>query len=226
MHWKKNSFATLQWHVNVQWDAAKEFFFQCILTTVCLGFWYYILLSLSSLSSTPIAAYSSIHTFSCNAKLISVCRLLVGGDDESAHFVTKCMLKNNLNFKTRTERMKKTVYITCFQNSIHHGNALSRICQAMVYNIYMIKAFCRVHAGDWVTGNWECVLSSQGFFMVDCVCEIFWQQNYCHLFPLATLRPETGGRLQSLAVFCDLSDRRQPPQWLEVTYSMQNSLVI
>jgi len=44
--------------------------------------------------------------------------------------------------------MKKTVYSTCFQNSMHLGNPLSRICQAMDYNIYMMKAFCRVHTGD------------------------------------------------------------------------------
>jgi len=108
----------------------KSFSFIVFLTTVCLGFWYYMLLSLSSLSSTPIAAYSSIHTFSCNAKLILVFRLLVGGD-ESAHFVVKCMLKNNLKFKTKKERMEKTIYNTCFQNSMHHGNPLSRIRQAM-----------------------------------------------------------------------------------------------
>jgi len=123
----------------------KSFSFTVFLTTVCLGFQNYIPLSLSS---TPIAAYSSIYTFSCNAKLVSVCRLLVGGDDESAHFVVKCVLKNNLKFETKKERMKKTVYITCIQNSMHHGNPLPRICQAMDYNIYMMKAFCCVHTGD------------------------------------------------------------------------------
>jgi len=32
------------------------------------------------------------------------------------------MLKNNLKFKKKKKaRMKKTVYSTCFQNSMHHG---------------------------------------------------------------------------------------------------------
>jgi hypothetical protein len=72
-------------------------------------------------------------------------------------------------FKTKKERMKKTVCSTCFQILLPHGNPLCRICQAMDYNIYMMKVFCRVHAGDWVTGSWECVLSSQGCYAVDCV---------------------------------------------------------
>jgi hypothetical protein len=37
MHWKKNSFATPHWHVNVQWGVAKEFFFQCISNNCFFG---------------------------------------------------------------------------------------------------------------------------------------------------------------------------------------------